>query len=410
MSTPGSATPARRGLYGLLAANVVSLTGTRLSMIALPWYVITTTGDAVSTGAAAFAQMTPYVIAKALAGPLVDRHGARRVTVTAELIAAVAVGTIPVLHATLGLPFAAFLAAVAVVGAASGPADGAKYAMTPAVADQAAVPLERVTGLTGMIDRLASTVGAAAAGGTVALLGALPALSLNAATFAVAALIIAATAPRTVHQTDGRYLHQLRDGAAFLRRDQLLRNIYGMVAMTNLLDAAAFSVLLPVWAHSTGRGPADIGLLAATFGAAAVAASGLSAAIGHRLPRRATYLVSFLIAGAPRFLVLAVDVPLPAIVVVFAASGFGAGFINPILGAVIFGRIPADLVGRVSALGTSLAWAGVPLGGPLAGGLVAVAGMAPALVLTGLAYLVTTTLPALQRSWHSLDQAPGTRP
>lgn len=47
---------------------------------------------------------------------------------------------------------------------------------------------------------------------------------------------------------------------------------------------------------------------------------------------------------------------------VFAVSGFGAGFLNPVLGAVLFERVPRRMGGRVSALGDSLAWA-VPLSG-----------------------------------------------
>jgi MFS family permease len=394
----------RRGLYGLLAANVVSLSGTRLSMIALPWFVITTTGSAVHTGLAAAAQMTPYVVAKALAGPIVDRLGPRRVIVVAELAGAAAIGTIPVLHALDLLPFGALLTLVALVGAASGPADGGKSAMIPTIADQAKVPLERVTGLTGTIERLATTVGSAGAGAVVALLGPVPALTVNAVTFATAALIIAATAPEPSVRATGRYLSQLRDGAGFIWRDRLLRSIYAMVAATNLLDAAMFGVLLPVWAHSTGRGPAEIGLLGAVMGGAAVAASALAAAIGHRMPRRMTYLVGFLIAGAPRFVVLALDVPLSAIVTVYVVSGFASGFLNPILGAVIFARIPREMVGRVSAMGTSLAWAGIPFGGMVGGVLIAAAGLSPALVVLGFAYLVTTTLPGLQRGWREMDR------
>lgn len=394
----------RRGLYGLLAANAVSLSGTRLSMIALPWFVITTTGSAVSTGLTAFAQMAPYVVSKALAGPVVDRLGPRRVTVAGELSAAVAVLSIPALYAIGALPFGALLAVVAVVGAASGPADGAKSAMIPEVAERAHVPLERVTGLVGTIERLATTVGSAAAGGLVALLGPIPALTVTAATFAGAASIIALTATSRVSRPAGRYLDELRDGARFIWGDRLLRSLVVMIAMTNLLDAAMFGVLVPVWAHDTGRGPAAIGLLGAVLGGAAVAASALAAAIGHRMPRRSTFVVAFLISGAPRFVVLAAGVPLGAIVVVYAVCGFAGGFLNPILGAVILGRIPRDLLGRVSGMTSSLAWSGIPFGGLVGGALVAAAGLAPALLVCGGAYLVTSMLPALRSEWSEIDR------
>lgn len=404
----------RRGFYGLLGANALSLSGTRLSMIALPWFVVTSTGSAMHTGVAAFAQMAPYVVAKALAGPVVDKIGPRRVIIGAELAAAAAIGLIPVLHFLGLLPFGALLVMVALVGLASGPADGAKHALVPAVAARAHVPLERVTGLLGSIERLASTVGAAGAGAVVALMGAVPALAINAATFIGAVVLIALTIPRVAKDDDGdngdgdldagSYLDRFKGGAVFIWRDKLLRAIYAMTATTNLLDAAMFSVVLPVWAHQTGAGPEAVGLLAGVLSGAAVLASIIASAIGHRMPRRLTYLVAFMIGGAPRFVILAFDLPMTAFIAVYLISGFAVGFLNPIIGAVIYSRIPPPLVGRVTALGSSLAWAGIPFGGLVGGALLAGLALSPALLIMGAAYFLTTTLPALQPAWKQMDQ------
>jgi hypothetical protein len=54
------------------------------------------------------------------------------------------------------------LPVVFAMGVLRGPSDAAKQAMVPDIAELAAVPLERVTGLVGAIERLASTAGAAA--------------------------------------------------------------------------------------------------------------------------------------------------------------------------------------------------------------------------------------------------------
>lgn len=403
MSAREGGRPSRRELAGLLVASTFSLTGTRLSQIAVPWFVVTTTGSAAQTGLVAFAQLGPYVLAKALAGPLIDRIGPRRVVVTAELSAAAVVGAIPTLHA-LGLLHIGVLAAmVTLLGAATGPADGGKSALIPPVADAARVPLERVTGLYGSTERLATTVGAAVAGAVVALIGPVPTMWVTAATLLVAALTIAGTAPAADSAEGGGYLRNLAAGFHFIARDRLLRTIYSMVAATNLLDAAMLTVLLPVWAHETGAGPAAIGLLAAALGSAATVSSVLAAAIGHRMPRRLTYFVGFLIAGLPRFAILAAGVPLWLAAAVHVVAGFGSGFLNPILSAVIFERIPSGLVGRVSSMGSSLGWAGMPFGGLVGGGLIAAAGLAPALVICGAAYFAVTMLPGLQREWKQLD-------
>ena len=60
-------------LWGYLGAQAISVTGTRITMIAIPWFVLTTTGSATLTGLVAFAEMAPLVTLQALSGPLIDR-------------------------------------------------------------------------------------------------------------------------------------------------------------------------------------------------------------------------------------------------------------------------------------------------------------------------------------------------
>lgn len=148
-----------RPLAGVLAATAVALTGTRVSAIALPWYVLVTTGSAAWTGVVAFAEMVPYVLVKALTGPLVDRVGPRRISLAADVVSAVAAGAVVLLDALGALPMGALIALVVVIGAGRGPGDLAKEIMIPEAAGRAGMPLERATGLMGVTERLAQTVG-----------------------------------------------------------------------------------------------------------------------------------------------------------------------------------------------------------------------------------------------------------
>ena len=168
-----------------------------------------------------------------------------------------------------------------------------------------------------------------------------------------------------------------------------------MVGITNLLDAAFAAVLMPVWARESGNGPTAIGLMGSVLGAAAVGGSLIAATVAHRLRRRVVFFTGFLLAGAPRFLILASDAPMGVVLAVFAVSGFGAGFLNPYLGAVLFERVPRRMLGRVNALGDSLAWAGIPLGGLIAGAAVASVGLVPVLLACGVSYFLTTNLTGL---------------
>ncbi len=403
---------------GLLAAMAVALTGTRVSAIALPWFVLVTTGSATQTGLVAFCEMTPYVVVKALTGPLVDRAGPRVVSWSTDAVSAAAAGAIPLLHAVGLLSFPVLLGLVAVIGAVRGPGDLAKEVMVPEAAERAGVPLERATGLSGVTERLASTVGPAAGGFLVALLGPLTGLVLNAACFALGSLIISLALPRGMGRPADEasvdeapaasgYWRRFGEGFAFLRGEPLLLTIIVMVGITNLLDAAFSTVLLPVWAAQSGNGPTAIGLSNGVWSATAVAGSLVAAAVAHRMPRRVVFFAGFLLAGAPRFLVLAADAPMWAVLAVFVVSGAGGGFLNPILGAIAFERVPHGLRGRVNALGDSMAWDGIPLGGLIAGAAVAWSGLAPVLLTAGLAYFLTTNLAALLPQWREMDRLRG---
>ncbi|MFK4111597.1 MFS transporter [Streptomyces sp. NPDC002176] len=407
-----------RPLAGVLTAMAVSLTGTRVSAVALPWFILVTTGSATRTGLVAFCEMAPYVAVKAFTGPLVDQAGPRTVSWTTDLVSAVAAAAIPLFHALHLLSFPLLLALVAVIGAARGPGDLAKEVMVPEAAERGGVPLERAVGLSGVIERLAATVGPAVGGSLVALLDPLTCVAVNAGCFALGSLVIAVAFPRRVArpaeaaarragESGAGYWQRFGEGFTFLRTEPLLLTAIVMVAVTNLLDAAFNTVLRPVWARESGHGPAALGLTGSVTGAAAVVGSLIAAVLAHRLRRRAVVLIGFLLAGAPRFLILAVDVRLGVVLAVMAVSGFGAGFLNPVLGAVLVERVPRRMLGRVNALGDSLAWAGIPLGGLVAGAAVASAGLVPVLLACGTAYFLTTNLAGLRPEWREMDRTRG---
>jgi MFS family permease len=189
----------------------------------------------------------------------------------------------------------------------------------------------------------------------------------------------------------------------------VLLGIAVMVALTNLLDLAYAAVLVPVWAEQTTGSAATVGLVFAVFGGAAALGSVCAAAWAARLPRYRTYLIAFLVCGAPRFVVFALDVPIAVVLGVCVAGGFASGFLNPILGAVIYERIPEPLMGRVTSLTTAMCFALMPFGGILGGLLIAGLGLAPALVVVGAAYFLVTMLPAVDPRWREMDVRPSGR-
>ncbi len=406
----------RAPLVGGLTAEGISFIGTRVSMIAIPWFVLSTTGSATQTGLVAAAEIAPLVLFKALGGPLLDRVGPRRVTLVCDLGSALVVGSIPLLHQLGALTFPLLLVIVAVAGALRGPGDAGKSAMTPEIARVAGVSLERVTGLGSAVERTSTMAGAALAGLLVAGFGAANALYVDAASFLLSFAVFALSttgmgrpvpsAGTTTGVRATSYLTELREGWDFLRTEPVLVAICLMVAVTNLVDQAYVAVLAPVWAKESGAGVEVLGAMFAAFSGASVLGALAAARWGETLPRYRTYVVAFLIAGAPRFVVMALESPLWAVFAVTVVAGAASGFLNPILGAVILERIPAPLMGRVSSLNTAICWSLMPLGGVLGGLAVTAFGVSPALLIAGAAYLVTTMAPTRVPSFRAMDRAP----
>lgn len=424
-----------RGALALyILATVASFAGTRLSTVAIPWFVLTTTHSATRTGLVAFAELLPYVLVKALGGPVIDRIGAVRVAVWSDVLALAAVVFVPGLHALDALTFPMLLAIVAVLGVVRGPGDGAKATLIPGVAHASGTSLERVSGIYGAVDRLAATLGTAVGGLVVAAVGGAQALVVTAATFALSGLVLGtglapalrqaplptrAPAPGPADVTPGApadarpaprpgmlrsYGRDLRAGWDFLRTDSVLLAVVAVLSLTNLLEQAYAVILVPVWALDGGHGPETVGLVFATMSASAVLGSVVAAALGERFPRRPAYLIAYLLVGLPRFGVLASGAELPVVLSVLAIGGVAAGFINPIIGAVVVERIPVPMLGRVNSLVMALAWVLLPLGGPLGALLLGRTDISGALWGVGLAYVAVTMAPAFLPAWRGIDR------
>lgn len=265
-------------------------------------------------------------------------------------------------------------------------------------------------------ERGARLVGAPLAGLLVAALGALNVLALDGATFVLAAsavlLMIPAGSPATwatplppVDSPPGRsgYWRELGEGISFLRREPLLRSVVALVLITNLFDAAKSTVLLPVTAQRDLGGSVALGLVVGAMGGGALVGSLIFGAIGHRLPRRATFVTAFALAGAPPHLALAAGLPLLALVGVIVVSGLAAGAINPIIGIIELERVPPGMRARVYGVIGAGAWAGMPLGALAAGYATEHLGLRPTLYAVGVTYFLIVLTPLLGGPWKSMD-------
>ena len=400
----------RTPLFGLLAANAISITGNRLTQLAIPWFVLQSTGSVAQTGLVGFFSLLPFVISSALGGVIVDRLGYRRASIVSDLASGVAVLGVPILYNTVGLPLAALLALVFAGALLDAPGQTAREAMLPELLEKASMTLERGTSLFDGVSRAANMLGAPLAGVLIAVVGATNVLVLDAATFAVSALLmfvfVPAGAPRTAEADAEGYVAQLREGYRFLWQTPLVRAIVIMVLVTNTLDAGMGGVLMPVYADQVLDSVVALGLMAGAMGLTAFAGTLVFAWIGHRAPRLATLVIGFTLGGPCRFFLLAAMPGIGPAVIGFAIAGIGIGPINPILGTLGYERIPPELRARVFGALTAGVMAGAPIGALLAAACVELGGLQATLIAFGAVYLVCTLSPLVVPAWRDLGRRP----
>ena len=406
---------ARRGLGLLLAGDAVSMTGTSMTTIAVPWFVLTTTGSAERAGVAAFVSLLPIVIAAIFGGAIVDRVGYRRSSVACDLASGLMTAAIPVLFLTVGLGFAPLLALLFCRWLLASPGEAARRALLPALAGAGAVRMERAAAGFDAVSRGARMVGVLIAGVLIAVFGAtrlgpLALLFADATTFFVSALLIGcgvprlrpAAAPGDGHDHD-RYLARLREGMVCLWREPMLRALSLMILVTNMLSAGWAQVLLPVYTREVLGDPRALGLLLGLSGAGAMVGALVYGVVGARLSRWKTFACCFFVGTVPAALVFAAQAPLPMLLGVQALSGLAGGALNPLIGVVEFERIPERLRARVMGAGDAGAFAGMPVGGLLAGGLAGSIGLTATMLTVAGIYLAVCLPPFMGKVWRGLD-------
>ncbi|MFI1013321.1 MFS transporter [Streptomyces sp. NPDC020965] len=399
-----------------LAANAVSITGNSLTLVGVPWFALETTGSPAKAGLVAFCATLPVVVSAIAGGPVIDRVGRRRVSIASDLICALAVLAIPLLHFAGALPFWALCALMGVTGLFHAPGETARHVMLPDLAVAAGTPLPRAASAFDAVSRAARMAGAALAGVLIALTGAEVVLLLDAATFAISALLVF-LGVRRVRATEPRrsaapvsfagYRAELREGYAFLLRQRMLLAVLLTVMFTNGLDQGWSAVLLPVHAKDNLGGAGELGLLVALFAGFALLGAVLYGAVGHRFPRRVVFTVAFLLCGAPRFVVAALTDGTAPLAVTLAAGGLAAGMLNPILTTVMFERVPDELRSRVAGVGTAGALMTTPLGGLAAGLLIEGVGLGTALLVVGGLYAAALVPAMVFPCWRELNVTPG---
>lgn len=389
-----TAPPDRRPLYSLLTASGISQVGNAMTIVAGPWFVLQTTGSAAKTGLVGAAYALGLLM-PILGGPLVDRLGFRRGSVLADLVSGVTVAAIPALHLAGVLEYWQIVVLVFILTSVNSQGDTARLALVPALARLARMPFERANARDRAIVRFGSVLGPFLAGALIAGIGAVNVLFVDAGTFSISALLVAAGIPRSVDARERqpakggarRYRAELRDGLRFVRSKTFLLWMILVATVGNFFDQPLLTVVAPVYAKQIYGSPASFGALVGSFGAGAFAGSLLYGSVGRTRPRRRMFLACYVVGAALIYGTLALSPPLAVAIIAAIAAGLAFGPVNPIFATVTQENTPQDMLGRVFGALTAIAQAAIPIGAVVAGVAVQGAGLIPTIVGMGIIYV-----------------------
>ncbi|HSC91787.1 MAG TPA: MFS transporter [Gaiellaceae bacterium] len=352
------------GFRLLFLAALGSGVGTMLAVIALTVDVYERTGSGAWVSALLIADFLPTIAIGLLLGPLVDRLSRRRLMIGADLVR---------LAAFLALPFApnaaTIVALALVVGFANGFFRPAAYAGMPNLVDAADLP--RANSLLQATDNLTWLLGPLLGGALLAAFGPDVPYLVNAATFAVSALLIARLPARLLASEEPLsrgHWHDLAEGFRVVVRSRALLTV--LVAWTIVMGGNAAVNVAEVFLvrDAFDAGNLELGLMMGAAGAGLVLGS---LAAGPLLERRPVGLVygASIATMAVGFALAAVSPSVWAALPCVIVSGIGNGaasVCNPLL---VQTGAPDRVRGRAFTVVMSVNFAVLGLGMAVAGPL-----------------------------------------
>jgi len=385
--------PLRERDFALLWAGMtISLLGDGIFLVAEAWQVYDLNNDPLALSLVGTA-WTLGMVAFLLTGGLIsDRADRRQVLILADLVRAAALLGMGVLSITgvIEIWHLVVLSVFMGVGEAFfGPAFGA---IVPDIVS--AEMLVQANALQQLVQQAAAKlIGPAIGGFVVAAVGAGPAFLVDAATFGLSAIAVAALKVRSQAVERGRSARaELREGLAFVRHEPWLWATLIAASLSLLFFLGPLEVLLPyIIRNDLHAGAGGFGLVLAAAGAGAIVASLLVSQFG--VPRR--YLTFMYAAWAVATLPLigyAFGASLwqfVALAVVYGACETG-GMV--VWGTLMSTRVPKDLRGRVHSLDWFVSIGLTPISFALTGPLSKAIGIDATLVLAGIVPAVACVL------------------
>jgi MFS family permease len=331
-----------RAVFG---AYILSMVGDMLAKVAVAVLVFDETGSPLLSAAAFAIGYLPWVAGGPFLAALADRLPWRRTLVLCDLGRMVLVA----LLAVPWIPLPVLLIVLFAAALLSPPFEAARSAMLPDILDGDRYVLGLA--MNNIAAQLSQVVGFVFGGAVVALISARGALLLDAATFLGSALLLrlwvaSRPAPNPADKRSSLRKETLA-GLRLVFGTRTLR-IYTIMVWASAAFAFAPEGLAAPFAKDLGGGPATVGLLLAANPVGTVIGG---VVIGRLLSpsRRVRVLRPLALLSTAALVPLAVELPLWAVLLLYAASGFGMSFLLP-LNAIFVRALPTSFRARAFGL------------------------------------------------------------
>jgi MFS family permease len=395
----------------LFTSSTISNLGDGIGTIAYPWLASAVTRNGLLIALVAVVQRLPWLLFSLPAGVITDRNDRRRLMIGASWIRAVL--TLFVSFAVLsqqgnllspdeldasaapsenfGL-YAVVLLATLLLGTAEVLYDNAAQTFMPAIV--APQNLERANGRLWSAEMVANTFLGPPLGAALLVVAFATPFFVDAASFAVAAVLITLIGPATMLRStaptaaeDRRpWKEELAEGFRWLWNHDLFRPMAIILGFLNMLGTLAMATLVLYGQEVLNTSPTEFAILSTGGAVGGVIGGWTASKVAERIGSGPSLGITLVGGG---FITIAIGLTSrwPIVWVLFAIFTFTAVLWNVITVSLRQTVIPDELLGRVNSVYRFFAWGMMPIGAILAG------------VIISIGEAVTTREVALRLPW-----------
>jgi MFS family permease len=388
-------------------SNITGVIAGSMVFIALPWLALEITGSAASAGALVALTSIPGIFFGPILGTLIDRIGRRISGIISEVLSAITILLIPVVHHSIEVSFA-LLVLLALGRAMVNPAAGtARKSIIPDVAGGAKLSLERANSIHEAVFATGFAIGPAVGALFIGLIGPFDVFFVVAffSTLSATALFFVRTPEARgdgVSETGSLLKDTILGAKTILKTPAVLLGLSFVMTLA-MIYLPTEMVVLP--AHFNALNYAEgLGLLISTMAGASV----IGALLFEKLQKRFKYstILKFGFIGlGTSVLLMSLLPPFWVLLILGAVLGFSWGPLMPMLNTVIQRVIPENMRGRVFGIEMTIWGAGPTLTAVVVGLAVDGVGVQPVYFVLAAIVLALSVFVSFNKSNKQLDAA-----